>query len=154
THGKESMVRLGWPRGRRSFDLRQEGLDSTYDLHEHRTPKHRACMLRIDLHRTIDLVIAAARRARTDDPIRPRPERKRRDWPLAGHSRERRIVHVVRGNTLVKLTNVGVRLVVAGEGRTKRRDGPHPVWTPMCQLPREHSSQAPADQEYRLAIMN
>src|SRR5690349_1821905 len=117
TRRQESMARLGRSFDDRlaPFDVSQEKLDFTDDAAERRAPQHRADMVGIDLHSPIDLVIEAACRTRSHNPVPPRPESKRRHRRLAVRSREGRFVYVVAGHALVELANIGVGFKIARE---------------------------------------
>ena len=72
---RESMGRLGGALANcLAFDLIEEILDLTDDPNERGSPQHSADMIGVDLHRPVDLVVKAARRAGRDNAVAPRPE--------------------------------------------------------------------------------
>src|SRR5579884_302544 len=109
------MPRLGWPYADRwsALDLGKKQLDFLHNAYKRWPPKHGTDVIGSNLDGAVALMRKPARCASRNDPIASGPECQRWDRRLAVVPFERGFVDVVTGNSLVKLANIRVSLVIA-----------------------------------------
>src|SRR5438105_13763310 len=103
-------------------------------------------MCALELDRIVAVVFQAARGARRDDSIAPRPKGKMRHRRLFGHPRDRWLIDLVTRDPLVHSPDI-VLLGVAGEWRSESHDCEDLIRCGSCQFSRINPSKAPADEQ-------
>src|SRR5438067_634153 len=103
------------------------------------------CALELDC--LVALVFQAARGARRDDSIAPRPKGKVRHRRFFRDPRNRWLIDLVTCDPLVHSPDI-VLLSIAGERRSESHDSEDLVRCGSCEFSRIKPSKAPADEQH------